>query len=71
MPSSGRLAILFFLTSTFRLSDEQAAVCATGRECSLFPLAGILRVSVVNLHRIMEWWSKTSTHFLKVKELSI
>ncbi|EPB74167.1 hypothetical protein ANCCEY_06718 [Ancylostoma ceylanicum] len=39
------------IESIMRLSDENVAVAATGRECSLFPLAMLLRFSSLNLHR--------------------
>ncbi|KJH42630.1 hypothetical protein DICVIV_11379 [Dictyocaulus viviparus] len=44
-------SLLMALNALTRLSDENIAVAATGRECSLFPVAMLLRFCSLNLHR--------------------
>ncbi|KAL6738567.1 hypothetical protein Aduo_012103 [Ancylostoma duodenale] len=59
-------SLLKTIESVMRLSDENVAVAATGRECSLFPLAMLLRFSSLNLHRQKVFWSRVTSHFIKV-----
>ncbi|KAK6746832.1 hypothetical protein RB195_000219 [Necator americanus] len=59
-------SLLKAMESIMRLSDENVAVAATGRDCSLFPLAMLLRFSFLNLHRQNVFWSRVTTHFIKV-----
>ncbi|VDM65339.1 unnamed protein product, partial [Strongylus vulgaris] len=49
-----------------KLSDENIAVAATGRDCSLFPLAMLLRFASLNLHRQKVFWSRVTSHFIKI-----
>ncbi|VDM51904.1 unnamed protein product [Angiostrongylus costaricensis] len=56
-----------FLTALeLRLSDENIAVAATGRESSLYPIAMLLRLSCLNLHRQQVFWDHVTAHFVKI-----
>nr|CDJ95356.1 Asparagine synthase domain containing protein [Haemonchus contortus] len=54
------------IEAMMRISDENVAVAATGRECSLFPLAMLLRFASLNLHRQQVFWDRVTAHFIKV-----
>ncbi|CAD6199711.1 unnamed protein product [Caenorhabditis auriculariae] len=58
--------LLRVLDALMRSSDENLAVAATGRDCSLFSLALILRNCSLNLERLSVFWQKMSSHFIKV-----
>ncbi|KHJ92767.1 HEAT repeat protein [Oesophagostomum dentatum] len=59
-------SLLKTMESIMRLSDENVAVAATGRDCSLFPLAMLLRFSSLNLHRQKSFWGRVTAHFIKI-----
>ncbi|VDO73660.1 unnamed protein product [Heligmosomoides polygyrus] len=60
------VSLLAILCPCCRLSDENVAVAATGRECSLFPLAMLLRFASLNLHRQQVFWDRVTGHFIKI-----
>ncbi|CAI4224479.1 unnamed protein product [Auanema sp. JU1783] len=49
-----------------RLSDEQVTVASSGKECSFYPLASLLRVCLSNLERVETLWAKVTDHFLSI-----
>ncbi|VDL71726.1 unnamed protein product [Nippostrongylus brasiliensis] len=54
-------------TGTFaREKSEADQQAATGRECSLFPVAMLLRFSSLNLHRQQVFWDRVTGHFIKL-----
>ncbi|WKY07427.1 hypothetical protein Q1695_007124 [Nippostrongylus brasiliensis] len=59
-------SLLKAMEAMMRLSDENVAVAATGRECSLFPVAMLLRFSSLNLHRQQVFWDRVTGHFIKL-----
>ncbi|VDK40750.1 unnamed protein product, partial [Cylicostephanus goldi] len=59
-------SLLKTMDAIMRLSDENVAVAATGRDCSLFPLAMLLRFASLNLHRQKVFWSRVTSHFIKI-----
>ncbi|KAK6024628.1 hypothetical protein OSTOST_09559, partial [Ostertagia ostertagi] len=50
--SLSNASLLKAIEAMMRISDENVAVAATGRECSLFPLAMLLRFASLNLQRL-------------------
>ncbi|CAI5447431.1 unnamed protein product [Caenorhabditis angaria] len=54
------------IDAVVRLSDESLAVAATGRESTHFPLALLYRICYLSLPRLELFWSKSSSHFIKV-----
>ncbi|KAJ1371409.1 hypothetical protein KIN20_033360 [Parelaphostrongylus tenuis] len=59
-------SLLMAMEALMRLSDENIAVAATGRECSLYPIAMLLRFSCLNLHRQQVFWDRVTAHFVKI-----
>ncbi|PIO55972.1 hypothetical protein TELCIR_22637, partial [Teladorsagia circumcincta] len=59
-------SLLKAIEAMMRISDENVAVAATGRECSLFPLAMLLRFASLNLQRQQVFWDRVTAHFIKV-----
>ncbi|KAK6028656.1 ST7 protein, partial [Ostertagia ostertagi] len=64
--SLSNASLLKAIEAMMRISDENVAVAATGRECSLFPLAMLLRFASLNLQRQQVFWDRVTAHFIKV-----